>query len=154
MVRESIYDPMAGEVILTGIILIYTQPLLEGILVRKDRGRVPSLPILLSMLFSSIVLSFGYAAFNYYWVCFLNFRFNNAQTMSSRGMHVINKSYNPGFAIWFLTWCRQVWFESYGMDTLFFSKAQIFPTNKDFSAAYTRQLIPYSFLWARFCKIL
>lgn len=63
MVRERC-DPMMGEVIVSSIILIFTQPILEGILVRNDKGKVPTSPFLFSMIFSAAILSWGSAFFH------------------------------------------------------------------------------------------
>lgn len=59
MVRERSSDLMMGEVIVSSIILIFTQPILEGILVRNDEGKVPTSPFLFSMILSAVIISLG-----------------------------------------------------------------------------------------------
>ncbi|KAF8401838.1 hypothetical protein HHK36_012784 [Tetracentron sinense] len=59
VIIERSYDKMFGQIFLTFFILIISYPVIEGMIQRKDRGRVPTSVTLLSVIFSIIFLSLG-----------------------------------------------------------------------------------------------
>ncbi|KAF8401839.1 hypothetical protein HHK36_012785 [Tetracentron sinense] len=59
VIIERSYDKMFGQIFLTFFILIISYPVIEGMIQRKDRGRVPTSVTLLSVIFSIVLLSLG-----------------------------------------------------------------------------------------------
>ncbi|KAF8401837.1 hypothetical protein HHK36_012783 [Tetracentron sinense] len=59
VIIETSYDKMFGQIFHTFFILTISYPVIEGMIQRKDRGRVPTSVTLLSVIFSIIFLSLG-----------------------------------------------------------------------------------------------
>ncbi|XP_077229062.1 quillaic acid 3-O-glycosyltransferase CSL1-like isoform X2 [Tasmannia lanceolata] len=60
IIAGGIHEEMLGQIFLTFFILINSYPIIEGIIIRKDMGRVPSSITFFSVIFSIILLSLGY----------------------------------------------------------------------------------------------
>lgn len=63
VIAKGNYDEMLIQLFLSLFIVISCYPIFEGIVLRKDAGRVPTLISLLSMICTLVLLSLGYAVF-------------------------------------------------------------------------------------------
>ncbi|KAL8142776.1 hypothetical protein V2J09_015808, partial [Rumex salicifolius] len=59
MIAARNWDEMAVQAIFSGFLLVLSKPVVEGMIVRKDKGRFPTYATMLSLVASLVVLSLG-----------------------------------------------------------------------------------------------
>ncbi|KAG9446473.1 hypothetical protein H6P81_012601 [Aristolochia fimbriata] len=64
MVIEASYDALLAQVFLGALAVVASYPIIEGVFVRKDRGKIPISEILKPLMLSVVIMSSGYLIFS------------------------------------------------------------------------------------------